>query len=158
MREVLDTLHRIAAQLPEPRELCWVAVILIEAAIETLETLKALPDTRKSEWLARVKPVCSRIDFVLRDLAVRSDADTSVACRDMLYAIATADAPTPRMREIRACFQLDDLLPASPSADDGAAATLKPALDEARKRLDNLKDTWSEYTAGETNRLAACRT
>ena len=149
MRDVLDTLHKIAAQLPEPRGLWWAGVALIEAVIA------ALPDPRMSEWIARVKPVCSRIDFLLRDLSVRTDANTNPVQRDILYAIAIARAATPRLLEVRACFDLDNLLPAAQAA--GAAASLKPVLDDARARLENIKDTWTEYAAGEPKRLTRFR-
>lgn len=151
MRDVLDSLYKIAAQLPEPRGLWWASMALIDAAIE------ALPDPRMSDWLARVKPACGRIDFVLRDLAARPDADTGIAHRDVLYAIATAPAPTARLREVRTCYQLDSLMPAARDASADRAITLKPLLDDARARLENIKDTWTEYAAGEPKRLARFR-
>jgi chemosensory pili system protein ChpA (sensor histidine kinase/response regulator) len=151
MREVLDSLYKIAAQLPEPRGLWWAATALIDAAIE------ALPDARMGDWLARVKPACGRIDFVLRDLAARPDADTGTAHRDVLYAVATSPAPTARLREVRAYYQLDSLLPSAPDAGTGAGGDLKPALDDAGARLENIKDTWTEYAAGEPKRLTRFR-
>ncbi len=151
MREVLDTLHKTAAQLPEPQGLWWAAAALIEAVIE------ALPDPQSSDWIARVKPVFSRIDFLLRDLAARPDADTSAVQRDVLYAIASARVTTPRLCEVRACFRLDSFLPAANTRDAGASSRLKPALDDARARFENIKDTWTEYSSGEPKRLERFR-
>jgi len=151
MRDVLDTLHRICAGLPEPRGLWWAGVALIETAIE------ALPDPQQADWVARIKPVCSRIDFLLRDLASDPAADTSPAQRDVLYAIAVARAGTERLRNVRERFALDSLLPSARADDASAAARMKPALDELQTRFDNLKDTWTEYAAGERKRLERFR-
>lgn len=150
MREVLDTLHKVAAQLPEPQGLWWAAAALIEAVIE------ALPDAQSNDWIARVKPVFSRIDFLLRDLAAHADADTSLVHRDVLYAIASARVVTPRLREVRACFRLDSFLPEA-NQGAGTGSALKPALDDARARFENIKDTWTEYASGEPKRLERFR-
>ncbi len=151
MRDVLDTLHRIAAQLPEPQGLWWASVALIEAA------MAAVPDTQMGDWIARVKPVCSRIDFLLRDLATKPDADANPVQRDVLYAIAISRVATPRLRDVRACFHLDSLFPMAQIAGAGASGSLKPALDDARSRFENLKDTWTEYASGEPKRLQRFR-
>ena len=148
MREVLDTLHKISTGLPEPRGLWWAAVALIEAAME------ALGDPRHSDWIARVKPVCSRIDFLLRDLAARADADTRPVQRDVLYAIALSRTAHARIAEVRTRFDLDSLFPAAQAL---TVNSLKPVLDDVRARLDNIKDTWTEYAAGDPKRLPRFR-
>ncbi len=148
MRDVLDTLHKISAGLPEPRGLWWAAIALIEAAME------ALGDPLQNDWIARVKPVCSRIDFLLRDLAAKADADTHPVQRDVLYAIALSRTANARIREVRTRFDLDSLIPA---VEGPAANSLKPVLDDARARLDNIKDTWTEYASGEPKRLQRFR-
>ena len=147
MHDVLDMLHKISAGLPEPRGLWWAGIALIDAAIE------ALPDPLQADWIARVKPACSRIDFLLRDLAVQAHADTHPAQRDVLYAIALSRSANAQLQAVRACFSLDSLVPAAQSAGAAAAIRLKPALDDVRARFENIKETWTEYASGEPKRL-----
>ena len=150
MRDVLDALHQIAAQLPEPRGLWWAATILIEGVIELLAEPQA------AEWVARVKPVCSRIDFLLRDLVANAQADTAPAQRDVYYAIASCRQATPRLREAQQRLNLKGVIPDAPSAA-GAVQSHQPLLDDARVRLENIKDVWTEYIAGEPKRLGRYR-
>ncbi len=150
MRDVLDQLHQIAAQVPEPRGVWWASVGLTEAVMELL------PDPQAAEWLARVKPVFSRIDFLLRDLAAKGTADTAPAQRDVYYAIASCRTPTPRLREAQQLLNLQQVMAVAPGAG-GAADNHRPQLEDARARLENIKEVWTEYAAGEPNRLARYR-
>lgn len=149
MRDVLDQLHQIAAQVPEPRGVWWASVGLTEAVMEML------PDPKAAEWLARVKPVFSRIDFLLRDLAAKGTADTAPAQRDVYYAIASCRTPTPRLREAQQVLNLQQVMADAPGAagTGGAADSHRPQLEDARARLENIKEVWTEYAAGEPNRL-----
>ena len=150
MRDELDQLHQIAAQVPEPRGVWWASVGLTEAVMELL------PDPKAAEWLARVKPVFSRIDFLLRDLAAKGTADTAPAQRDVYYAIASCRQATPRLREAQQLLNLTRVMLDGPAAT-GAADTHKPQLDDARARLENIKEVWTEYVAGEPKRLGRYR-
>mgnify|MGYP006273982257 CR=1 FL=1 len=150
MRDVLDQLHQIAAQVPEPRGVWWASVGLTEAVMELL------PDAKAAEWLARVKPVFSRIDFLLRDLAAKGTADTAPAQRDVYYAIASCRTPTPRLVETRKVLNLQDVVADAPDAG-GKTDSHRPQLEDARARLENIKEVWTEYAAGEPNRLARYR-
>lgn len=150
MRDVLDALHQIAAQLPEPRGLWWAAVGLTEAVIELQSEPKA------AEWSARVKPVFSRVDFLLRDLAAKGTADTTPAQRDVYYAIASCRQATPRLREAQQLLNLERVIPDAPSAGSDSHSH-QPLLDDARARLENIKEVWTEYIAGEPNRLERYR-
>lgn len=150
MRDVLDALHQIAAQVPEPRGVWWASVGLTEAVIELL------PDAKAAEWLARVKPVFSRIDFLLRDLAAKGTADTAPAQRDVYFAIASCRQATPRLREAQELLNLQGVMLDAQSGD-GAADSHKPQLDDARARLENIKEVWTEYIAGEPKRLGRYR-
>src|SRR5258708_5325004 len=51
MRQAVDALYQIAAQLPEPRVLWWAGVGLIEAFQQAPE----------AEWVALAKPLCNKI-------------------------------------------------------------------------------------------------
>ena len=150
MRDVLDALHQIAAQLPEPRGLWWASVGLTEAIVE----LQSEPQA--AEWAARVKPVFSRIDFLLRDLAAKGTADTAPAQRDVYYAIASCRQATPRLREAQQLLNLNGVILDAPSAT-GAVQTHQPLLDDTRARLENIKEVWTEYIAGEPKRLGRYR-
>lgn len=150
MRAVLDQLHQIAAQLPDPRGLWWAGVTLMDAVIELM------PNPQAAEWITRVKPVCSRIDFLLRDLAANAKVDGAPAQRDVYFAIASCRVPTAPLRDAQRLLQLEDLIPdALPAAND--TANLQPLLDDTRKRIENIKDVWTEYIAGEPNRLGRFR-
>lgn len=150
MRTVLDQLHQIAAQLPEPRGLWWAGVTLIDAVIELM------PNPQAAEWITRVKPVCSRIDFLLRDLAANARVDGAPAQRDVYFAIASCRVPTVPLRDAQRLLQLEHLIPdALPDASD--KPNLQPLLDDTRKRIENIKDVWTEYIAGEPNRLGRFR-
>ncbi|MBM3343362.1 MAG: hypothetical protein FJY56_14825, partial [Betaproteobacteria bacterium] len=150
MRGVLDQMHQIAVQLPEPRGLWWAATLLMDSVVE----LQTRSDA--AEWLARVRPVCSRIDFLLRDLAAGGKADTAPAQREVYYAIATCPRPPQPLQQARRLLQLEHLIPEAPTAPSDAQ-NQAPLLEDARARLDNVKEVWTEYVAGEPNRLARFR-
>jgi chemosensory pili system protein ChpA (sensor histidine kinase/response regulator) len=150
MRNVLDQLHQITAQLPEPRSLWWAAVTLIEGIMEVL------PAPHAAEWIAKVKPVCSRIDFLLRDLTVNAQANTALVQRDVYYAIASCRLTTPRLREAQRVLHLENLMPERRMAE-GAELNHQPMLDDARARFENIKEVWTEYVAGEPRRLSRFR-
>src|SRR5262245_55572462 len=63
MRQALDALHQVAAQLPEPRGLWWAALGLVEG----------MAQSQDADWQAAVKPLCNKIDFQMRDLAAGAD-------------------------------------------------------------------------------------
>jgi chemosensory pili system protein ChpA (sensor histidine kinase/response regulator) len=149
MRDVIDALHQIASQLPEPRGLWWAGSALLDAVMERL------PEAGAAEWIARVKPVVSRMDFVMRDLAASGTADTAPSQRDVYYAIASCPCPTQRLAEARRVLELESLV--DDSAQSGEAQRLRPLLEDARARLENIKDVWTEYAAGEPKRLQRFR-
>lgn len=150
MRDVLDALHQIAQQLPEPRALWWASVALLECVMELLSQPAA------ADWVARIKPVCSRVDFLLRDLAAKGTADTTPAQRDVFYAIASCRFATPRLREVQQLLSLDTLFKDTQSPDVESHQH-KPILDDLRARLENIKGVWTEYAAGEPKRLERFR-
>ena len=150
MRNVLDQLHQIAAQLPEPRSVWWAAVTLIEGIMEVL------PAPHAAEWIAKVKPVCSRIDFLLRDLTANAQANPALVQRDVYFAIASCRLTTPRLRDAQRLLGLENLMPERRVAE-GTEPNNQPLLDDARARFENIKEVWTEYVAGEPRRLARYR-
>src|SRR5262245_5271890 len=90
MRQALDALYQIAAQLPEPRSLWWVGLGLLEA----------MGQSHDEAWQSAVKPLCNKIDFQMRDLAAGGTKLQDGLLRDVLYAIAKCNPVTPRAKEI----------------------------------------------------------
>src|SRR5437773_2760637 len=74
MRQALDALYQVSAQLPEPRALAWVAIGLIDGLLDAPE-----PD-----WQAGAKVLCNKIDFHMRDLVAGSQAVNDPLRREIL--------------------------------------------------------------------------
>ena len=141
MRQALDALHQVAAQLPEPRALWWAAAGLIDG----------LSRAQDADWLGNAKGLCNKIDFQMRDLASGSKKQNESLLREVLYAVGKCKTISPRITNVRQLYQLDALFPES-----GLAGLmtfdmdwLQPALKDARSRLEVLKSTWLQYVSGE---------
>ena len=143
MRQALDALHQIAAQLPEPRALWWAALGLVEG----------MSQSQDADWQASVKPLCNKIDFQMRDLAAGSSKVQDTLLRDLLYAVAKCKPVTPRIKEIRQLYQLESLFPEAPKAPGGVMEFdiefLEVALYDLHSRLEALKGAWVQYVSGE---------
>jgi chemosensory pili system protein ChpA (sensor histidine kinase/response regulator) len=149
MRQALDVLHQIAAQLPEPRALWWVAPALVEGLAEPAD----------AEWLARAKALFNKIDFQMRDLAAGAAPVGETLLRDVLYAVAQCKPATPRVREVKQLYLLDSLFP-EPQAGEVVQFDmdwLQPALSDVRSRLEALKSMWLQYVSGEPKSAARFR-
>jgi chemosensory pili system protein ChpA (sensor histidine kinase/response regulator) len=149
MKQALGAVQQVAAQLPEPQSLWWVAEGLVDA----------LQDAPDADWLARAKALCNKIDFQLRDLAAGAQSANEALLREMLYAIAKCKPSTPRLKEIKQLYQLDGLFP---GAELGAVMEfdmdwLGPALSDMRSRLEALKGMWLQYVSGEPKSAARFR-
>jgi chemosensory pili system protein ChpA (sensor histidine kinase/response regulator) len=140
MAKAVDALHQVAAQLPEPRALWWVAAGLLEA----------LQHSRDAEWLAAAKPLANKVDFQMRDLAAGAQSVSDALLREILYALAKCKPATPRVKEVWQLYQLESLFPA-PDAPRVALDMnfLEPVLQDIRSRLDALKSAWEQYISGE---------
>lgn len=149
MRQALDALDEVAPQLPEPRSLWWAAAGLTDGLLHTPQ-----PD-----WVTNAKPICSKLDLRMRDLATGSQASNDPLLREVLYAIAICKASTPRIKEIRQLYQLDSLFPEPdlPGLMEFDMDWLEPALNDVRSRLDAIKNTWVQYVSGEPHTLAKFR-
>jgi chemosensory pili system protein ChpA (sensor histidine kinase/response regulator) len=142
MRQAIDALHQVAAQLPEPRGLWWAALGLVEG----------MSQSQDAEWQAGVKPLCNKIDFQMRDLAAGSEKVQDTLLRDVLYAVAKCKPVTPRIKEIRQLYQLDGLFPEAPKpagSMDFDIEFLEVALYDLHSRLEALKGAWVQYVSGE---------
>src|SRR5262249_36830085 len=101
LTRAVQTLHQVAAQLPEPRALWWAALGLLEI----------LKDSKDAEWTALAKPLLNRLDFHMRDLAAGAGAANDMLLRELLYAVAKSGSAAPLAKEIRGLYQLDTLFP-----------------------------------------------
>jgi chemosensory pili system protein ChpA (sensor histidine kinase/response regulator) len=139
MRRAVNQLHKVAAQLPEPQAVWWVAGGLLDS----------LEQPQSPEWVAQAKALGSRIEKQMRE---GSPAVSEALLRELLYAVATAQAPSQRVRQIRQLYQLDSLFPEplKPSSTlEFDLDWLEPALYDMHSRLDALKATWVQYVGGE---------
>jgi chemosensory pili system protein ChpA (sensor histidine kinase/response regulator) len=148
MRRAVNQLHKIAAQLPEPQAVWWVAGGLFDA----------LEQAKDPEWLASAKALGNRIEKQMRG---GEASVTEALLREMLYAIAKSPANTPRLKEIRGRYQLESLFP-RPEPSSGNVLEfdierLEVALYDLHSRLDALKRTWVQYVAGEPKAAATFR-
>jgi len=142
MRQALDALYQVSAQLPEPRALAWVAIGLIDGLLDAPE-----PD-----WQASAKVLCNKIDFHMRDLVAGSQAVNDPLLREMLYLVARAKPSTQRLKDIKLLYRLDSLIPSPEAAGQKMELDmdwLQPVLGDARSRLDALKSVWQQYVTGE---------
>ncbi|HEX6529123.1 MAG TPA: Hpt domain-containing protein, partial [Burkholderiales bacterium] len=144
MRQTVDAMHQIATQLPEPRALWWAAGALIDSL--------ASRGAQEPDWLSAAKVVCNRLDFQIRDLAAGAPKSGDALLREVLFSVARREAATPRMKEVKQAYQLDNLFPTPEQPVAGLeldAERLEHALFDMHSRLDALKRTWEQYVAGE---------
>jgi len=89
MRQALDALHQVAAQLPEPRGTWWASAALVDGLAHPAE----------GEWLKCAKAVCNKIDFQIRDLAAGSREGNEALAREVLYAVGKLQPVTQQIKE-----------------------------------------------------------
>ena len=145
MQFALDAIDRIVAQLPAPRGLWWTAVGFIDALILS----------KDAAWLITSKPVCTRIDTHLRDLANQTGPGNELLFRDILYALANCEATSQRIKEAKSVFRLDSQFPepALPGLMEYDLDSLRPTLDDLRTRLEAVKGAWVQYTSDDAQGL-----
>jgi hypothetical protein len=148
MRRAVNQLHKIAAQLPEPRGVWWVAHGFLDA-VET---------TSEAEWVTAAKALGNRIEKQMRG---GSDTVTEALLRELLYAIGKAKPTTQRLKDIRQLYQIDNLFPRHDSGPgvhlEFDIERLEVALYDLHSRLDALKRSWVQYVAGEHKTAAPFR-
>ncbi len=150
MRQALEALDVIAAQLPPPGALWWAATGLIDGLLLSKE---------QDAWSASAKTLCSKLDLRIRDLAKGETPDLNPLLRDVLFVIAKCKAVSPRIREIKHLYQLDSLFPEPdlPGLMEFDMDWLEPALNEVRARVQSIKDVWVQYVSGEATALQTLR-
>ena len=147
MRRAVNQLHKVAAQLPEPQAVWWVAGGFLDS----------LEHPQSPEWVAQAKALGNRIEKQMRE---GSPAVSELLLRELLYAVAKAQSPSPRMKQIRQVYQLDSLFPEPPKPAGSLEFDmdwLEPALYDMHSRLDALKATWVQYVSGEQKAVGRFR-
>lgn len=150
MRQSLEALDMLAAQLPPPRSLWWAATGLIDGLSH------AAP---QDAWTAGAKTLCAKLDLRMRDLAKGDVPQQDQILRDVLYAIGKSKAATQRTRDIRQLYQLDSLFPEPdlPGLMEFDMDWLAPALGDVRTRVQTIKDLWVTYVSGDAGALLHLR-
>jgi chemosensory pili system protein ChpA (sensor histidine kinase/response regulator) len=153
MRQTVDSLHQVATQLPEPRALWWAAGALIDS-------LEKQPP-QSPEWLSAAKVVCNRLDFQIRDLATGTAKSGDTLLREVLYSLARRGAVTPRIKEVKQAYQLENLFPRPEKAAANVleldAERLEASLFDMHSRLEAIKRSWEQYVAGERDKARLFR-
>jgi chemosensory pili system protein ChpA (sensor histidine kinase/response regulator) len=148
MRRAVNQLHKIAEQLPEPRAVWWVAGGFLDA----------LEHPQSEEWVAQAKALGNRIEKQMRE---GSPAVSEALLRELLFAVAKAQNPSPRAKQIRQLYQLETLFPEPQKAPvmglELDMEWLEPALYDMHSRLDALKAAWEQYVAGEPKAVTRFR-
>ncbi len=149
MQIAIDAIDRIVEQLPPPRGLWWTTVGFIDTLILT----------KDAAWVACAKPLCTRLDTLLRDLGNATGSRDKTLFRELLYALATCDAFTRRTGEIKQLFRLDNQIPepALPGLLEYDLERLQPAIADMRARLEVAKGAWVQYTSGDAKGLPLLR-
>jgi len=146
MREALDALDAVAAQLPEPCSVWWAAVGLAEG----------LPYAPNAHWAASAKFICNKIDLHMRNLGPGAQANGEDLLREILYALTACKPATPRIKEVKQLYQLDSLLLEADVIGlmEFDMDWLGPVLSDIRGRLEVIKNTWTQYVKGEPQTLS----
>jgi chemosensory pili system protein ChpA (sensor histidine kinase/response regulator) len=148
MRRAVNQLHKIAAQLPEPQSIWWVAHGFLDA-IET---------TSDAEWIAAAKALGNKIEKQMRG---GTATVTEALLRELLFAIGKAKPSSQRLKDIRQLYQIDNLFPrhdAGPGVHlEFDIERLEVALYDLHSRLDALKRSWVQYVSGEHKTAAPFR-
>jgi chemosensory pili system protein ChpA (sensor histidine kinase/response regulator) len=148
MRRAVNQLHKIAAQLPEPQSIWWVAHGFLDA----------VEITSDADWIAGAKALGNKIEKQMRG---GTATVTESLLRELLFAIGKAKPTTQRLKDIRQLYQIDNLFPRH---DTGPGVhlefdieRLEVALYDLHSRLDALKRSWVQYVAGEHKTAAPFR-
>jgi chemosensory pili system protein ChpA (sensor histidine kinase/response regulator) len=149
MRLALDAICEVSQQLPAARALWWTATGLIDGLIVA----------QQPAWIASTKIICSRIDLQLRDLVAGTASGNEPLLRDVLYAIATCQESSQRIKEVRQLFKLDSQFPEPTVLGlmEYDMDRVLPVLNDMRSRLDGAKNAWVQYTSGEARALTRFR-
>ncbi len=140
MRDAIATVEALQAT-PPARALWWASLAFFDALIADSLT----PDPG-------VKRLCAQINAQFGRLMNGATSAPERLLREILYRVATTPDTTDHQRAVRACWQLDSLLPAA-----GAGVSdipLAPVLGKLHAQLAALREHWDEFCNGTAVALA----
>ncbi|HRP64530.1 MAG TPA: Hpt domain-containing protein [Thauera sp.] len=142
-RTMRDAIAEVEAVQPTPaaRSLWWACL----AFLDTLAHggLKPEPAIRR---------LCTQIDAQFRRLMSGAPAAPDRLLRELLYQVATTPAHTEHQAAVKACWQLDALIPeAGATIGDTPIA---PLLDTLNRQLAVAREHWDEFCSGTAVALA----
>ncbi|ATE62354.1 Hpt domain-containing protein [Thauera sinica] len=140
MREAIADVEALQPT-PSARALWWAGLGFFDA----LAAGTIVPDPA-------VKKLCAQIDAQFRRLMGGNGAVPERLLREVLHRVATAPATTAQQQSIRACWQLDALLP--PAGATISEIPLAPLLQALHARLAALREQWDAFCAGTAIALA----
>ncbi|MFU2486645.1 Hpt domain-containing protein [Thauera sp. WH-1] len=142
-RAMRDAIAEVEAVQPTPaaRSLWWVCLAFLDALAQG--DLKSEPAIRR---------LCTQIDAQFRRLMSGAPAAPDRLLRELLYQVAITPAHTEQQAAVKACWQLEALIPeAGASIGDTPIA---PLLDALNRQLAVAREHWDEFCSGTAVALA----
>lgn len=133
MRTVVDAVAQ-SQRLPMNKTLWWVAGA----------TLDAIAQGGTKAGLQAIR-IFRRLDQQLRYLVEGTSRPTNSLMRDLLFQVARSEPVSERIKQVRARFELDDLMPRAELATGHAhqPGGESAALAALRSLMPQLKDAWT---------------
>ena len=142
-------------------------------AVRAIERTQALPQHRAFWWITigfaetlqesggavdlDVKRLCARIDMQMKRLMEGSPNVAQRLMRDALYFVAKSRASGSAVRDLRAFYQLEGVVPSALAPARDAAHPHEAVLRAIREILTAAKDKWNKFSAGQTHELSGFR-
>ena len=142
-------------------------------AVRAIERTQAVPQHRAFWWITTgfaetlqesagavdldVKRLCARIDMQMKRLMEGSPNVAQRLMRDALYFVAKSRANGSAVKELRAFYRLEGVVPTALAPASGAAHPQEAALRAIREILAVAKDKWNKFSAGQTHELNGFR-
>ncbi len=134
MREAIADVESVQASAAN-RSLWWAALAFYDALLN---------DSLVGD--IGVKRLCTQIDAQFRRLLKGAPSAPDRLLRDILYRVAGSPARTAHQHEVRACWQLDELMPLA-----GARVSdipLGPLLQNLQQILAPAREQWDSFCEG----------
>ncbi len=144
MGEAVRAIERTQA-LPAHRAFWWITI----GFAETLQDAGAGVDLE-------AKRLCARIDMQMKRLMEGSQNVAQRLMRDTLYFVAKGKGSGPSVKELRAFYKLEGVVPQA-LAGDANAQPHEVTLRAIREILGAAKDKWNKFSAGHTHELTGFR-
>ncbi|MES2553916.1 MAG: Hpt domain-containing protein [Pseudomonadota bacterium] len=145
MLTALDNVQQVKQQAAQ-KTLWWSAAAFVESLSQ-----------EKIAEKRNVMKLCRRLDQQLRAFGRGTNRASGTLLRDMLFYVAISDASTDRIGQVKALFELEDLLPGhehtATAGIEIEAGELETAVQLA-DAMDAFKDMWSAVSEGKADALS----